>query len=97
MLMFSHPRPFVMQDFLRFKNGPFHRRQKSIILCDSKRSSSVTYEVFFYFQFDKATLIIPSFRMIKARGCKLRFKSDLVRIRGTKYSSSHSSTHYIPW
>ena len=58
--------------------GPFHKGQKSIILCDSKRSSFITD--FFQLQFDTATLIIQSFRMINARGCKQRFKSDLLRI-----------------
>ena len=57
--------------------GPFHKRQKNIILCDSKRSSFITD--FFELQFDTTTLIIPSFRMIMARGCKQRFKSDLLR------------------
>ena len=32
---------------------------------------------FFELQFD--TVIIPSFRMGKAKGCKQRFKSDLLR------------------
>ena len=54
--------------------GPFHKGQKSIILCDSKRSSFITD--FFQLQFDTATLIIPSFRMTQARGCKQRFKFD---------------------
>ena len=57
--------------------GPFHQRQKSIMLCDSKRSSFITD--IFELQFDTATLIIPSFRMTQARGCKQRFKSDLLR------------------
>ena len=57
--------------------GPFHKRQKNMVLCDSKRTSFITY--FFELQFDTATLIIPSFRMIQARGCKQRFKSDLLR------------------
>ena len=57
--------------------GPFHKRQKNIILRDSKRSSFITD--FFELQFDTATLIIPSFRMTQARGCKQRFKSDLLR------------------
>ena len=69
--------PFVMQDFVRFKNGHFHKRQKNIILWDSKRSSFITH--FFELQFDTATLIIQSSRMIKARGCKQRFQSDLLR------------------
>ena len=59
--------------------GPFHKRQKNMVLCDSKRTSFITY--FFELQFDTATLIIPSFRMIKATGGKQRFKSDLSRIR----------------
>ena len=63
--------------FLGSKMDPFHKRQKNIILCDSKRSSFITD--FFELQFDTATLVIPSFRMIKARGCKQRFKSDLLR------------------
>ena len=67
-----------MQDFLRFKNGPFsQKRKKTKILRDLKRSSFITD--FFELQFDTATLIIQSFRMIKARGCKQRFKSDLLR------------------
>ena len=45
-----------MQVFLGLKMGPFHQRQKSIILCDSKRSSFITD--FFELQFDTATLII---------------------------------------
>ena len=32
-------------------------------------------------QFDTATLITPSFGIIKARGCKQRFKSDPPRIQ----------------
>ena len=56
--------------------GPFHKRQKDIILCDSKRSCFITD--FFELQFETATLIIQSFRIIKARGCKQRFKSDLL-------------------
>ena len=48
---------------------------KTIILCDSKRSSFI---IFFKIQFDTAALIIHSFRMIKARGCKQRFESDLL-------------------
>ena len=32
---------------------------------------------FFEIQFETATLIIPSFRMTQARGCKPRFKSDV--------------------
>ena len=35
---------------------------------------------FFKFQFDTATLIIQRFRLIKARGCKQRFKSDLLYV-----------------
>ena len=42
--------------------GPFHTRQKHIILCDSKQSSF--HHIFFELQFDTATLIIPSVRMI---------------------------------
>ena len=37
--------------------GPLHKRQKNIILCDSKRSSFIT--VVFEPQFDTSTLIIP--------------------------------------
>ena len=62
----ASPRPFIMQGFSRFKNGPFHRRQKNITLCDSKWSSFIAY--FFELQFDTATLIIPRFRMTQARG-----------------------------
>ena len=59
--------------------GPFHKRQKKEkkILCDSKRSSFITDSS--ELQFDTATFIIQSFRMIKARGCKQRFTSDLIR------------------
>ena len=57
--------------------GPFHQRQKNIIICDSKWSSFIIG--FFELQFDTATLIIPSFRMTQARGCKQRFKSDILR------------------
>ena len=72
----SLARLMIMQDFFRFETGPFRQRQKNIFLSDSKRSSFITD--FFELQFDTATLIIPSFRMIKARGCKQRFKSDLL-------------------
>ena len=66
-----------MQDFFSFENGPFSQKaKKHEILCDSKRSSFITD--FFELQFDTATLIIPSFRMIKAIGCKQRFKSDVI-------------------
>ena len=68
------------------------KRQKNILLCDSKRSSFITY--FFEIQFDTATLIIPSFRMTQARGCKKRFKSDLLRnylVPDRIYTNAH---HY---
>ena len=52
---------------------------KGIKTGDSKRSSFITD--FFELQFDPATLIIPSFRMVKARDCKQRFKSDLYEYR----------------
>ena len=70
-----------MQVFGGFKNKPLLQKDKKhdlytcIYLCDSKRSSFITD--FFELQFGTATLIIPSFRMIKARGCKQRFTSDL--------------------
>ena len=53
--------------------GPIHNRQKNTILWYSIRSIFITD--LFELQFDTATLIIPRFRMIKARGCKQRFKS----------------------
>ena len=56
----------------------FTKGKKNIILRDSKRSSFSTD--FFEVQFDTPTLIIPSFRMIKATGCKQWFKSDLLRM-----------------
>ena len=56
-------RPFIMQDYFRFKNGTFHKRQKKSAI-DSKRCSFITE--YFELQFDTATLTIPSFRMIKA-------------------------------
>ena len=57
--------------------GPFHEKAQKHILRDSKRSSFITD--FFELQFDTPTLMIPSFRMTQARGCKQRFKSDLLR------------------
>ena len=71
---------------------------KKIIICDAKRSSFITD--FFELQFDTATLIIQRFRMIKARGCKQRFKSDPLYVitcylvgfvcnTSIKYSSKH--------
>ena len=66
-----------MYDFYMFKNSPFSQKAKKICLCDLKRSSSTTD--FFELQVDTATLIIPSFKLIKARGCKPRFQSDLLR------------------
>ena len=47
--------------FLGSKMGPFHKRQKNIILRDPKRSSFITD--YSELQFDTPTLIIPSFRM----------------------------------
>ena len=73
----SNVRPFIMQDFLGSKMDPFHQRKKHIILRDSKRSSFIAD--FCLTQVCTATLIIQSFRMIKARGCKQRCKSDLLR------------------
>ena len=82
--------------------GPFHKRRKNIILRDSKRRSFITD--YCELQFNTATLIIQSFRMIKARGCKQRFKSDLVRnhlvpdihlqynYTVVQYNTSHSSS-----
>ena len=43
---------------------------------------------FFELQFDTATLIIQSFRKIKDRRCKQRFKSDL-------YTPEYVSTWYL--
>ena len=48
--------------------GPFHKKQKNIILCDPELSSFITD--FFELQFDTPTLIIPSFRRIETRGCR---------------------------
>ena len=63
--------------FFNFKNGLFSQKAKKHNLSDSKRSSFITDYV--ELQFDTATLIIPSFRTTQARGCKQRFKSDLLR------------------
>ena len=49
-----------------------------MFLFDLKRSNSTRY--LFKLNFDTATLIIPRFRVMKARGCKPRFKPDLLRI-----------------
>ena len=52
-----------------FKNGPFAQKaKKNMIFCDSKRSSFFTD--FVELQLDTATLIIHSFRKVKARGCR---------------------------
>ena len=61
--------------FSRFKNGPFHKRQEGITLCDSKRSSFITD---FEFRLDTPILIIARFVMTQARGCKQRYKSHLL-------------------
>ena len=61
---------FKVQKWALFSKG-----KKNVILRDSKRSSFITY--FFELQFDMATLINPSFRMMEARGFEQRFKSDL--------------------
>ena len=48
-----------------------------MIFCDSKRSNFIAD--IFELQFDTATLTIPSLRMtLQARGCKQRFKYDLL-------------------
>ena len=67
-----YDRFFEVQKWALFIKGT-----KNIICCGLTRSSFITD--FFELQFDTTTLIIPSFRMIKARGCKQRFKSDLLR------------------
>ena len=66
-----------MQDFLSFKNGPFSRKAINIMLCDSKRSSFITQN----FLNSSLTRRPWSFRASEwqARGCKQRFKSDLLR------------------
>ena len=60
--------------------GPFHNRQKNIIiLCDSKRNSFITY--FLGLQFDTQTLIIHTeLQNDQARGSKQRFKADLLYV-----------------
>ena len=62
MVMYTILGRLLSNIFLGSKMGPFRKRQKNIILCDSKRSSFITD--FFELQFDTVTLIIPSFRMI---------------------------------
>ena len=65
-----------MQDFLEVKKSSFsHKAKKNRILCNPKISSFITF--IFELLFDSATVIIPSFRMIKARCCKHRCQSDL--------------------
>ena len=76
-------RPFVIQDFLRLKNEPFSQKADKHNLMRLK-TEQFHYR-FFELQFDTATLIIQtliiqSFRMIKATGCKHRFKSDLLYV-----------------
>ena len=63
-----------MQGLFKFKNRPFHKRQKNVIL---RFKTEQFHHRFFFDLFHTATLIIPSFRMSKARGCKQSFKSDL--------------------
>ena len=59
--------------------GTFRKTQKNRNLCNPKQSSFVTF--FSKLLFDRATLIILSFRMIKARCCKQRCKYDLLYTR----------------
>ena len=54
-----------MQDFVRFKNGPFSQKAKKHNLVRLKTEQF--HHRFFELQFDTATLIIPSFRMAHAR------------------------------
>ena len=57
--------------------GHFHKRQKNIpgnLL--RLKTEQFHHTDFLELQFDTATSIIQSLRMIKARGCKQRFKSD---------------------
>ena len=65
-----------MQKKLRFKNGSFSQKAKKQNLVRLKTEQF--HHRFFELQFDTATLIIQSFRMIKARGYKQRFKTDYV-------------------
>ena len=62
--------------FLEVQKGPFSQKAKRDNLMRFKTEQF--HHKFFYLLFDTATLIIPSFRMIKARGCKQSFKSDLL-------------------
>ena len=62
----------------------FFEVQKWALFIKGKKTESYATQngafsshIFFELQFGTATLIIPSFRMIKARGCKQRFRSDL--------------------
>ena len=74
--MFLYMAVYYARFFEVKKWAYFTKGKKNRILCDSKRSSFITD--FFKLQFDAATLVMPSFRMTQARGCKQRFKSDLL-------------------
>ena len=63
--------------FFRLKNGAFSSKAKKHNLMRLKTERFIID--CFELQFDTATLIIPSFRMTQARGCKERFKYDLSR------------------
>ena len=68
-----------MQDVSMFKIGQFHKRHVPGRLVHMRLKTEQVHHIFFKFQFDTTTLIIPSFRMTKVGGCKENFKSDLLR------------------
>ena len=78
-----------VQKWALFNEG----KKKVNLICDSKRSSFIKY--LFELQFDTTTLIIPSFRMIKARcykGSNLTYVKDLIRETITEYYTGSSIT-----
>ena len=74
--LFFTLRPFCMQDFLRFKNGPFSQREKKPS-CYATQNGAVSSQIFLNSSLTRRPRSFLSFRVIKARGCKQRFKPDL--------------------
>ena len=70
-------RSFFMQYFFWFKNGLFSKKPNKHYL---KRFKTEQFHHLFFLTLVWTKLILPSFRMIKARDCKQSFKSDLLLV-----------------
>ena len=72
-------KPFFMRVFFGLKDGPFSQKaeKKRQNLTQSK-TDHFHHLFFVQLLFDTATLRILELRMLNARGCKQRLKSDVL-------------------